>query len=135
MENLAFEQLRAANVKRCAAVFHGVNEWSPTDWACALAGEVGEACNLIKKLRRRGPTPETIVNRDSSDAFFHFELNRSFEEIGKELADVVIYADLLAARLGIDLGEAVRAKFDEVSNRMGAKIFLGNGSGQVVSHG
>lgn len=38
--------------------------------------------------------------------------NRAFAD---ELADVIIYADLIAARLGIDLGDAVRRKFNEVS--------------------
>ena len=101
---MEFEKLREANVKRCEAVFHPLDSWSPTDWACALAGEVGEACNLIKKLRRGEPIDRL--------------------EIGKELADAVIYLDLLAARLKIDLGEAVRQKFNEVSDRRGSDIKL-----------
>lgn len=106
---LNFAMLRQANVARCVDVFHAVNSWSPTDWACAMAGECGEACNLVKKLRRGEPVPEV--------------------DIGKELADVVIYADLLAARLGIDLGEAVRLKFNEVSERRNSKHALSE-SGQ-----
>ncbi len=39
--------------------------------------------------------------------------------IAEEVADTVIYADLLAARLGIALEEAVIAKFNEVSIRNG----------------
>ncbi len=103
-EPLTFERLRFKNLMRCEAVFHQLNSWTPTDWACALAGETGEACNLIKKLRRgEAITPESI---------------------GKELADVVIYADLLAARLGIVLADAVKNKFDEVSKRHGSMIRL-----------
>jgi NTP pyrophosphatase (non-canonical NTP hydrolase) len=101
---LSFAELRATNVRRCEQVFHPVAEWSPTDWACAMGGECGEALNLVKKLRRGEPIP--------------------VEEIGKELADLITYADLLAERLGIDLGAAVRAKFNEVSNRIGATVFL-----------
>jgi NTP pyrophosphatase (non-canonical NTP hydrolase) len=93
-----------ANVARCEDVFHQLDAWSPTDWACALAGETGEACNLIKKLRRG----EEVESGD----------------IARELADVVIYADLLAARCGIDLGEAVRCKFNEVSHRRGSAVLL-----------
>ena len=67
-----------------------------------MAGETGEACNLIKKLRRgEAVRPETI---------------------GEEIADVVIYADLLAARLGLDLGECVRAKFNLVSVKRGSHV-------------
>lgn len=75
-----------------------------SDWACALSGEVGEACNLIKK-KNRG---DIISNKD----------------IGKEIADAVIYAAFLAERLDIDLEKAVRDKFNEVSDRVGSKIKL-----------
>lgn len=104
MSDLSFARLRAVNVRRCEAVFHDIDAWSPTDWACAMAGEAGEACNLIKKLRR-GESIDHVA-------------------IGYELADVVIYADLLAARLGLDLGEMVRQKFNIVSGRVGSAIRL-----------
>lgn len=94
-ESLNFNELRRANVARAEAIFHPIDGWSPTDWACAAAGEMGEACNLIKKLRRGEDIPTN--------------------DIAMELADTVTYLDLLAARLGIDLGEAVRAKFNLVS--------------------
>jgi NTP pyrophosphatase (non-canonical NTP hydrolase) len=106
-DGLTFNELREADVGRCnSGVFpgHTLDSWSPTDWACAVAGEVGEACNLIKKLRRG-----EIV---------------SLEDIGFELADAVIYIDLLAARLGIDLGEAIREKFNIVSERRGSNARL-----------
>lgn len=102
--DLAFEELRRANVRRCEDVFHPIDSWSETDWATAMGGECGEALNLIKK-RRRG---EEIA----------------LEEVAKELADLVIYADLLAARMGIDLGEAVRQKFNEVSARRKSEVRL-----------
>lgn len=122
MNGLSFAALRSANVRRCEQVFHGVNEWSPTDWGNAMAGEVGEACNLIKKLRRLGPTPETIpaVESQAGQAC----LAEFRKDIGKELADVVTYADLLAERLGIDLGLAVAEKFNEVSRKKGSDIEL-----------
>lgn len=101
---LRFSALRLANVKRCEEVFHQLHDWSPTDWACAMAGECGEACNLIKKTRRG----EAI----------------DVDDIGDELADLVIYADLLAARLGLDLGRCIVKKFDEVSEKRNSKTFL-----------
>lgn len=33
---LDFKELRQTNVDRCEEVFHGVDEWSPTDWGCVL---------------------------------------------------------------------------------------------------
>lgn len=101
---LGFDELRQANVTRCEQVFHKLNEWTSTDWATAMAGECGEACNEIKKLRRG-----ELVTR---------------ETIGDEIADMVIYADLLAARLGIDLGQAVARKFNKVSDKRGSDIRL-----------
>lgn len=31
---------------------NGLEEWSVADWAVAMAGEAGEICNAVKKLRR-----------------------------------------------------------------------------------
>lgn len=102
---MTFAELREANVKRSDEAFNiPVNLWSATDWACAVAGETGELCNLIKKSRRG----EDI---DS-------------DEIADEAADVLIYLDLLAARLGIDLEEAVERKFNRTSMKMGSSIRL-----------
>ncbi len=102
--SLSFDGLREANVMRCITAFHAIDDWSPTDWMTAVAGEVGEAANLIKKLRRG----EDILA----------------EDVGKELADVVIYLDLLAARMHLDLGECVKDKFNKVSDRVGSTVRL-----------
>lgn len=101
---LTFMELRITNLARCEESFHSVDGWSPTDWACAAAGEMGEACNLIKKLRRGEDISPT--------------------DIGDELADTVIYLDLLAARLNISLAAAVKRKFNIVSDRVGSTVKL-----------
>jgi NTP pyrophosphatase (non-canonical NTP hydrolase) len=101
---LSFEHLEAANAERVTVFGHEIQDWSPTDWACAMAGEAGEACNFIKKLRRG----------DFVD----------MGDIARELADVVIYADLLAQRLDLKLGGAVRLKFNEVSEKKGSAVFI-----------
>lgn len=107
MSRLTFEELRAANVERCnSRLFYGttLDERSTTDLGCALAGEVGEACNLIYKRAMGKSIP--------------------IADIAKELADAMTYLDLLAARLGIDLGEAVVQKFNEVSVRIDSPVRL-----------
>lgn len=101
---LTFSKLRAVNVKRCNKHFHKLNDWSPTDWGCALAGEVGELCNFLKKARRGE--------------------NVSKDDIAKEIGDVQCYLDLIAARLKINLAECVIDKFNEVSARKNCKIRL-----------
>jgi NTP pyrophosphatase (non-canonical NTP hydrolase) len=104
MEDLSFARLREANVERCHEVYHPVNEWSESDWATAIAGECGEVCHAIK-IRRRGEDLSAVT-------------------VGAELADLVIYADLLAERLGIDLGDAIRRKFNETSRKVKSKVQL-----------
>lgn len=75
-----------------------------------LAGEVGEACNLIKKLER-----ERLGIRGS---------RTSVEELAEELADVVICVDLIAMEEGIDLDRAIREKFNATSKKYGLKTRL-----------
>jgi NTP pyrophosphatase (non-canonical NTP hydrolase) len=116
MNKLSFENLRIQNIKRCEDVFHPVDSWSPTDWATAMAGECGEACNEIKKLRRLDGADKDI------DTPFNREQLKN--KTAKELADLIIYADLLAARMDIDLGQAVVDKFNEVSEKRGSIFIL-----------
>jgi NTP pyrophosphatase (non-canonical NTP hydrolase) len=106
-KSLSFEILRVANVRRCESLVfnHSLDSWSGAQWACALAGEVGELCNLIKKeFRGIDEVPR--------------------EAIENEIADIQIYLDLLAARYGIDLGAVVVRKFNEVSVKRGSDITL-----------
>ena len=98
------EKLREKNVKRCNEVFHLFEEWEPWDWSNAMAGEAGEVCNFTKKLRR-------------GDAVL-------FSSIEDEIADVIIYADLLAASLKIDLKKAITNKFNSVSRKRSSNILI-----------
>ena len=46
------------------------------------------------------------------------------EMIADELADTVIYADLLCHRLGLSLGKAVQRKFNATSAKVGSEVTL-----------
>lgn len=72
-----------------------------------LAGEVGEACNVIKKLER-----ERMGIRGSRDTLAH---------LAEELADILICVDLIAMAAGIDMDVAVRDKFNATSEKVGLK--------------
>ena len=115
--NLDFNTLRQVNVKRCETVFHKLDDWSLSDWATAMAGECGEACDVVKKIRRLDGVDKAI---DTSA-----RRNKLKRDLGKELADAICYIDLLAARAGINLSDVVVDKFDEVSDRRGSDIKLG----------
>lgn len=111
MHDLRFEALRNVNVTRCAR-WHppGSVPWTAADWSNAMCGEAGELANVVKKIRRHetGAINEGDPSPDALRAM-----------AAAELADVVIYADLLAAYLGVDLGAAVVAKFNKVSQKYG----------------
>lgn len=66
-----------------------------------LAGEVGEACNVIKKLERE--RLGIIGSRDT------------VEHLTEELADVIICVGLLAMHYEIDIDRAVTRKFNATS--------------------
>lgn len=102
---MTFDELRIANKERCEKSFHGhIDDWNSLEWAGAMAGEAGEACNECKKLRRGEPIDAATI------AF--------------EVADTVIYADLLCQRLGIRLEDAVATKFNLTSDKYGSAIKL-----------
>lgn len=91
-------------------------EWDPDDRITLeyrgneLAGEVGEACNIIKKLAR-----ERIGIRGS---------RATTEQLAEELADVVICAYLIAMSASIDLDDAVASKFNATSEKYGLETRL-----------
>ncbi len=76
---------------------HSATDMSVLFWATAVAGEVGEACNLIKKQQRGDDLPNYK------------------EELSAELADIFIYLCLLAENQGINLEDAVIDKFNKVN--------------------
>jgi NTP pyrophosphatase (non-canonical NTP hydrolase) len=48
----------------------------------------------------------------------------NLEEVGKEIADVATYLDLICSHLGLSFEAILRAKFNEVSDRVGSDIKL-----------
>jgi len=116
---MTFDELRCANETRCEQSFHPINQWSPTDWGCAMAGEAGEACNNLKKLKK--------LRRLESEKFpkeFQIDEQTLVDMTMDEIADMVIYADLLAQRLGRKLEDAIKNKFNQTSDKVGSDIKL-----------
>lgn len=118
---LRFDQLTEANSLRLplfknrrgqpAHTSHDGSDWSLAEWTNAIAGEVGEACNLAKKIIRGDFGPEGST-----------EYAAACLELAKELADVVTYADIACTRAGHKLGQVVLDKFNEVSERVGCAV-------------
>lgn len=120
---LTFAQLRETNTARCARWHSGFplgdTGWSGADWSNAAAGEMGEACNVVKKLRRQETGARGAVDP---------EYDVLCRKLGDEIADTVIYLDLLATFYGIDLAAAVIRKFDAISEREGMPERLSTGA-------
>ena len=104
-----FKEFSRLNASRCER-WHTDRPWSLSDWATATAGELGEACNIIKKMNRNR---DQIIGNDGpeNDSAFMSDC------LAEELADTLIYVDLLANAAGIDLESAVIAKFNKVSEK------------------
>lgn len=126
-DGITFNTLRGANLARLPTFRnkHGElahsqadgSDWSPAQWLQAVIGELGEYANERKKFERGDLTLEEFRVRAA-----------------KELADVQTYLDILALRClddgmpdanGINLGEATRLKFNEVSQRVGSPVYIG----------
>jgi len=101
--------LRAVNQER-ARYWHlkGRRSWSTLEWAGAMCGEAGEAANVAKKILRVDLSIDSANNEDRG---------LLKQKLAKELADTIIYADLVAASEGIDLAKAVVETFNQVSDR------------------
>ncbi len=108
-----FANLRNANQSR-------QKEWDPANAMTGayrgneLAGEVGEACNVIKKLERER------LGRPGSRA--------SVGDLAEELADAIICIDLIAMHYGINLADAVAHKFNLTSAKVGLFTRLAEGA-------
>ncbi len=100
---LTFDELRQKVFDRSIEAYANIMGTKDLSYfGNAIAGEVGEACNIIKKMERGDTIPAS--------------------ELGKELADIVVYADIIAAKNGLSLGTCVRNKFNEVSDRIGSDV-------------
>lgn len=118
-DGLTFNTLRSANLARLPEFKNSKGEpahskkdgsdWLPAQWLQAVVGELGEYANFRKKYERGDITKEEFD-----------------KEAGKELADVQIYLDILAFQVGVNLGEAVKSKFNEVSKQIGCNIYIGD---------
>lgn len=112
---MTFDDFSSLNRARCESPTgfnHALGSWSLSDWITAVAGELGEAANVAKKLNRvRDGIPG---NKETPD-----ELRSALRD---EIADTFIYLDLLAQAQGFRLADAVCDKFNRTSAKIGSGI-------------
>jgi NTP pyrophosphatase (non-canonical NTP hydrolase) len=109
--------LRPINVQRAKEGFKCYNNQPLTYWTTALAGEVGELCNMIKKMQRveRGGV-------DGGSSYTAKDITRNM--LKEEIGGIAIYLDLLASLLDISLEEAIIDTFNGKSEKYGFKEMI-----------
>ena len=106
--------MRPINVQRATEGFKCYDNQPITYWTTALAGEVGELCNMIKKMQR--------VERGGVDGGSSYTAKDITKEMLKEeIGGIAIYLDLLASLLDISLEEAIVDTFNSKSEKYGFK--------------
>lgn len=104
--------LRPVNVQRAKEGFKCYDNQPLTYWTTALAGEVGELCNMIKKMQR--------VEKGGVDGGSSYTAKDITPDLLKEeIGGIAIYLDLLASLLGISLEEAIIDTFNRKSEKYG----------------
>ena len=110
-DGITFNVLRDANRNR-QKEWPGNEKADVAFRAIEVAGEAGEVSEAVKKFLRaeRGIKGSTATREDIAD----------------EMGDLLVSLDLLANELGIDLGVAVRRKFNMTSEKYSMRTYLGD---------
>lgn len=104
-----FNVLRKANVAR-QKEWHVNGDPGLSYKGNELAGEVGELCNVIKKLERA-----RLGSRGSK---------ATVQDLADELGDVIVCLDLIAADFDIDVWAVVVEKFNKTSIKYGLTTLI-----------
>lgn len=114
-KSLTFKKLTKVNYQRCKRWHQSssLDDWSISDWACAMAGEAGEVCNAVKKLKRLQCQYKSVNDKGREIR----SLEEAKKKIGEEIADTVMYLNLLSIRLGLDMEDEVVKKFNSTSKK------------------
>lgn len=103
-------------------------EFTGLEWAGAMCGEAGEAANVAKKLRR---VELSLAGNDKSERpALPPDL---IANLGRELADTLIYMVNVASHYGVNLADATVEAFNNKSAEMGFPERIGRDSDYVAS--
>ena len=110
------EEREIAQLTRLVREFSTERDWQqfhdPKSVILALVGEVGELAELFQWV----PADEAVARFSSPDRH---------ARVAEEMADVLVYLVCLADVLGVDLGEAARAKLADSHRRFAADAVRG----------
>jgi NTP pyrophosphatase (non-canonical NTP hydrolase) len=125
-QRLNFEQLRYANIER-QKEWDADAEFSELFFANALGGETGELAEVVLALQIQTAVgkAQNIAKKIERHRLGLRGSEATLADLGKELADVVFYVDLLANKCGLDLATCLVEKYNEVSDKYGMVSHIG----------
>lgn len=106
-----------ANLQRCessAGFNHKAHDWTAAEWLSACVGEMGEIAHVVKNILR---LRDGLNTKPDTEA----EL---VEKLGEEIADTIIYLDMLAHSQNLDLEEIIVKKFNSKSKEIESDVLL-----------
>jgi NTP pyrophosphatase (non-canonical NTP hydrolase) len=107
---LDLQKFREVNIKRATEGFKTYDNVPLLFFTTALAGEVGELCNMIKKIERaKYGGLDAGTNHKAADI--------TTDVLKEEIGGIFIYLDLLSSLVGVDLGEAILETFNSKSEK------------------
>lgn len=109
---LDLQKFREINTKRAVEGFKTYENVPLSFWGCAVAGEVGELCNMIKKMDR-----VKFGGIDAGNSYKAADIDEAM--LKDEIGGIAIYLDLLASLLGISLEDAIVETFNAKSEQYG----------------
>jgi NTP pyrophosphatase (non-canonical NTP hydrolase) len=119
--SLTFQEFSAKNRERSESDLgfnHKLESWTLAEWFMAVTGELGEAANIGKKIRR---CEQGLPGNGPSEELVQLKIR-----LAEELADTFTYLDLLASSQGFVLEEIVKWKFNMTSAKIGCPIVFPN---------
>jgi hypothetical protein len=125
MSDLTFAALRVANVVRYEQTTAALEELAPTEWATQVSAAAGDVAQAVLRLRGATDYSQMLLKlRDDPEGFGRPAMAEYRLALQEALADLVLAADLLAARLEIPLGIAIVERFNRQSHLAGSRVRL-----------
>lgn len=124
-DGLTFSNVRHANVER-QKEWDGDAQFSELFFGAALSGEGGELAEIVLALQVQAAIGKAnnIVKKMERGRLGLAGSRATLQELGKELADVLTYVDLLAHKVGLDLASCWVNKYNEVSDKYGMHSYV-----------
>jgi NTP pyrophosphatase (non-canonical NTP hydrolase) len=107
------------NKNRAVEGFKTYENVSYSYWGNALAGEVGELCNMIKKIDR-----VKAGGIDGGSSYTAETLTDAM--IMEEIGGIFIYLNLICSILGLNMEEAIVNTFNSKSKEYNFKQYIGS---------